>query len=256
MSNMKFLHAIGGIDDEFIERASQKNTVKRRAIPLWLKWAAPVAACLVIAMMVAIPLLNNGDDFDLVLSSGVSVRHIDNPPSIQSSASLAHLTEEELFAEYYHEYEIVVFGGIVKEVKNIVIDFNGHEVYRAIAEIEISEVLRGNFSTEDVVTVLLPAPVNMEGFWVSDTSVSSHITTGTSGFFSPIKYDESSVIKMNDATLVLSEIAEYGLSDGERWAFLETTEGLLFARWAYENIAEATTMDEVRQYIINMINQE
>ena len=256
MSNMKILHAIGGIDDEFIERASQKNTVKRRAIPLWLKWAAPVAACLVVAVMVAIPILNNGDDFDLKLSSGVSVRHIDNPPSIQSSASLAHLTEEELFADYYHEYEIVVFGGIVKEVKNIVIDFNGREVYRAIAEIEVSEVLRGNIPNNGIITVLLPAPVNMEGLWVSDTSVSSKITPGISGFFTPIRYDATSVISMNDATLVLSEIAEYGLSDGERWAFLETTEGLLFARWAYESIADATTMDEVRQYIITMINQE
>ena len=172
------------------------------------------------------------------------------------SNSLVYLTEEELFAEYSHGYEIPIFGGIVKEVNNIVIDFNGHKDYRAIAVIEVNEVLRGSISVGAVVTVLLPAPVNMEGIWVSDTSVSSQMTSGTSGYFMPMRYDETSVIIMNEATLVLSEIAEYGLSDGERWAFLETAEGLVFSRWAYEGIANATTMDEVRQYIITMINQE
>ena len=256
MNNTIILRAIGGIDDEFVERASQKRIGKRGIIPIWLKWAAPVAACLVIAVMVAMPLLNKGSDFDLILSSSVSVRHIDNPPTIHVSTSLVHLTEEELFAEYFHGYEIPIFGGTIKEVNNIVIDYNGHEDYKAIAEIEVNEVLRGSIPTGAVVTVLLPAPVNMEGFWVSDTSVSSLILPGTSGYFMPIRYDATSIISMNEATLVLSEIAEYGLSDGERWAFLETAEGLVFSRWAYESIADATTMDEVRQYILNMINQE
>ena len=82
------------------------------------------------------------------------------------------------------------------------------------------------------------------------------MTPGTSGYFMPMRYDETSIISMNDATLFLSEIAEFGLSDGERWAFLEKAEGLLFSRWAYESIADATAMDEVRQYIITMINHE
>jgi len=256
VSDTKILRAIGGIDDEFVERASQKKIGKRGAFPIWLKWAAPVAACLVIAVMVAMPLLNKGSDFSLSMSSGVSVRHIDNPPIIHTSASLVYLTEEELFAAYSHGYEIVIFAGTVKEVNNIVIDFNGHEDYRAIAEIEVNEVLRGNIPTSGVVNVLLPAPVGKEDFWVTDTSVSSQITPGTSGYFMPMRYDETSIISMNDATLFLSEIAEFGLSDGERWAFLETAEGLVFSRWAYESIADATTMDEVRQYIITMINHE
>ena len=256
MSNIKILRAIGDIEDEFIERASQKKAGKRGASPLWLKWATPIAACLVIAAMVAMPLLNKGSDFDLNLSSSVSVRHIDNPPAIHTSESLVYLTEEELFAENSHGYEIVVFGGTVIEVNNIVIDFNGDKEYRAIAEIEVNEVLRGAIPINSVVTVLLPAPVNMDGYWVTDTSVSSQMTPGTSGYFMPMRYDETSIISMNDATLFLSEIAEFGLSDGERWAFLEREDGLVYSRWAYEIIADATTMDEVRQYIITMITQE
>ena len=147
MSNTKILRAIGGIDDEFVERASQKKKGKQGAFPIWIKWAAPVAACLVIAVMVAMPLLNNGDDFDLTLSSGVSVRHIDNPPALHISENLVFLTEEELFAEYFHGYEIPIFGGIVKEVNNIVMDFNGQEIYRAITKMDIAyEILPVNSS--------------------------------------------------------------------------------------------------------------
>ena len=255
MNNTKILRAIGGINDELIERAGQRKEVKRTSFTPQLKWAAPLAACLIIAVMVALPLLNNGADFDLSLSSGVSVRHINNPPIIHSAASLVYLTEEEMFAEYFHGYEIVIFGGTVKEVNNIVMDFNGHEMYRAIAKIEVSEALRGAVQIGDIVSVLLPAPVSMEDFWVSDTSVSSQITPGTRGFFTPIRYDETSIIRMNEATLFLSEIAVFGLPDGERWAFIETPDGLVFARSAYESIADATSLDDVRQYINDMIEK-
>jgi len=63
-------------------------------------------------------------------SSSVSIRHIDNPPAIRTCESLVYLTEE-LFAENSYGYEIVVFGGTVREVNNIVIDFNvrGEAVY-------------------------------------------------------------------------------------------------------------------------------
>ena len=121
----------------------------------------------------------------------------------------------------------------------------------AIAEIEVTETLRGNISAGEVTAILLPAPVNMN-IWVSDTEISSQITKGATGIFMPIRYDGTSIISMNDATLFLSEITEYGMLDGERYAFLETSDGLAFARWAYESIADATTIDEVRQYIIEM----
>ena len=43
--------------------------------------------------------------------------------------------------------------------------------------------------------------------------------------------------------------------DGERYAFLETDSGLVFGRWAYESIADATTLDEVEEYIENMLER-
>lgn len=57
MKNIKILRALGGVDNDLIERASQKNTIKRILFLPWLKWAAPAAACLVIAVAIAAPKL-------------------------------------------------------------------------------------------------------------------------------------------------------------------------------------------------------
>ena len=257
MKNLKILRAIGGIDDDLVERAGQKSIKKRVSFAPWLKWAIPAAACFALAVIAAPFLFNNipGDgDFNLTLSSGnVSVRYANNLPNLPSvSNSLACLTEDELF----HKHDTDIFGGIIREIRNIEIDFNGHSVYRALVKIEVTDVIRGNTKPGDVVSVLLPAPIRIKGLWVSDTEVISQMTTGMNGIFMPLRYTETSKIEMNGATLFLSEVAEYGLSDGERYAFLETSNGLVFARWAYESIADAATLEEVRQYIKTMIRQD
>jgi len=82
------------------------------------------------------------------------------------------------------------------------------------------------------------------------------MTVGTRGIFMPAKYNENSTWWMNNRTLYLEEIAEYGLLDGERWAFLETERGLIFSREMYPGISEATTMDAVRLYVNLMLKQE
>lgn len=54
MKNTKILRAIGGVDDELIERAAPKDrTAHRRKAP-WLKWAIPAAACFII-VVIALP---------------------------------------------------------------------------------------------------------------------------------------------------------------------------------------------------------
>ena len=49
------------------------------------------------------------------------------------------------------------------------------------------------------------------------------------------------------------EIADYGFADGERFAFFETENGLIFASDAYNSIADATTLDEIEDYIESML---
>jgi len=261
MNNTKILRAIGGIDDELIERAVPKSKTVTMKKMIWLRWAIPVAACFTIALIVMIPfIINNGVDdtgFDLSRSSGVKVNYIDNPPNIYSSASLVYLTEEELFAPKWMEVEIVAFAGEVTRVDNIVVSMgksNTHTFYKAIAHIKVNEVFRGEISTGSTVTVLLPGPVGNPDIHVSDTGISSLMTVGTTGIFMPFAYNEESFMSTDGDSLCLLDLADYGLGDGVRWVFLQKGDEVVFARLdAYESISEATTMDEIRQYVISML---
>ena len=214
------------------------------------KRLATIAACLVFAIAVAIPFLNKGSgDFDLKLSNGVKVKYVDKAPTIQNEYSLVGLSEDELFASNFNSYEIIAFEGTVKEVRNIVCDYNGRKDYRAIATIEVSDVLRGSLEVGKTVTILLPAPVGTD-FKVEDTSVSSQITEGTTGIFTPIKYDETAIREENGKTLALLDLAEYGLPDGVRWMFIETAEGLVYDRNAYPSFDKAKDLKDVKEIVI------
>jgi len=231
-------------------------TMNKKRTLNW-KWLAPVVACLVIAVVIAIPLLSGGGDFNLKQSKGVKVSYTDNPPDIRSEMELVYLTEEELFAPEWHGLEIAAFEGEVVKVDNIVLSFGNewyHKNYRAIVTIEVSKVYRGDMEAGTTVAVLLPAPVLITGDEVraEDSSVSSQMTVGTTGIFMPARYNDDSTWEENDRTLYLKEIAEYGFLDGERWAFLETSKGVVFT-YAYESISGAKTMDEIRQYVIAML---
>jgi len=237
---------------------TKKRSLLTRVQPQNRKWLA-AAACLVLAVAVAfavaIPLVNSGNYYDLRSSRGVKVYQIKNPPSVKAQASLVYFTEEELFANRVIGFELVAFEGTVVQVENIVIDFGGGlKDYRAIATIKVREVFRGDIEAGSTIRVLLPAPVNKPGYWVEDSDTCSQMTVGTTGIFMPLKYDETAYRKENGNTLILTDLAEYGLGDGERWAFLDTPNGLVFDRYAYEGAANMTTLDEIRQYVIYMLS--
>lgn len=237
------------------ENRSAKNR-RERALRMnrnvnW-KVLAPVAACLVLALAIAIPLFSGGGkDFDLKRSSGVIVSYVNAPRRpVSLKSDLMALTEEELFADRIWDYEVAAFEGTIVEARNIACDYNGVKDYRAIASIEVQEVLRGSLTAGTTVTVLLPRPVDVEGLWIEDTGISSQMTAGTRGIFMPIKYDETSIRKENDSELALLDLAEYGLLDGERWAFLETAAGLTYNTWAYPSLAGAKNLEEVKEIIL------
>ncbi len=225
------------------ERASRMNRIIN-----W-KVLAPVAVCLMLAL--AIPLFSGGESFGLERSQGVKVDYVYRlRPPTTPKGDLMVLTEEELFAGTFQGYELVAFEGTIKRVRNIVCDYSGTKDYRAIASIEVQEVLRGKMTAGTTVTVLLPGPVDEEGLWIEDTGISSQMTAGTRGIFMPIKYDETSIHEENDSKLALLDLAEYGLLDGERWAFLETAAGLTYCTWAYPSLAGTKNLEEVKAIIL------
>lgn len=72
----------------------------------------------------------------------------------------------------------------------------------------------------------------------------------------PKAYQAQDATTLNGATLYLQELAEYGLPDGERYAFLETEQGLIYARWAYEGLEGAQTLEDVTAYLAQRLTQQ
>jgi len=222
--------------------AAVQNFGKKRSA---YRYAA-AAAFAVLAVTVAVGLQNQG----------VKVNYIDSPPNVSIEHDLVFLTEEELFAPYWRGLEVVAFEGEIVKTDNIVIDFgSNNKTYRAIAHILVNDVYRGDVEVGATVTVLLPGPVGVSGMWVEDTDASSLMTAGTRGIFMPACYDENSYWEESGETLYLTDLAEYGMLDGARWAFIETADGAAFARWAYEGAAGAESFGEIRDYVKEMLEK-
>lgn len=220
------------------------------------KRLVPIAACLALAVAIIIPFINNGSgDFDLPLSDkGIKVSYVNKVPNINTSTSLVYLTEDELLADVYEGHPVAIFSGTIIEVKNIRLDFgDGSDNYRAIAKIEVGNLLRGDMKPKETISVLLPAPVGITGVQTSDTNISSQMTVGVTGIFTPMKYDETSVRKQSGKEIHLLDLAGYGFPDGERWAFLETANGLQYNREAYPSLVGAENLNDVKEFIHSKI---
>lgn len=251
MNVKKFSEAMGDVDDRYIvEAVSYKRKVAKSRIIRRAVIAASIAAVFLIGVSIinmqrnTIPLSDR--------SHNVAVRYTSNPfIFFRHSGSLIGLTEEELFTKF----DTVIFKGTIKEIKNIVVGFNGEKEYRAIVQIEVGKVYRGTCSEGDTVSVMLPCPIS-GWIHVTDTSTVSEMKAGVTGIFMPMVLDDESALWMeNGASLDKRDLADYDFVDGERYAFLETDSGLVFSRWAYASIADATTLDEVEEYIEKMLER-
>lgn len=249
MKDEKLLEAIGKIDDNLVYHAVNDTRQKKRNSQF--KRGA-IAACLALVLIAGVISVNQrGNQIPLSdNATNVTAYYTDSPFIFSnSSESLIPLTEEELFTTF----DIAIFEGTVSEIRNIVVNFDGDKAYRAIAKIKVEKVYRGPCSEGDTLSVMLPCPL-LKGFWVTDTNTVSAMEVGTTGIFMPMIYnDENSFWEQNGAKIDKRDLADYGFADGERYAFLETADGLVFSRDAYSSIANATTLDEIEKYIETML---
>lgn len=249
MKNKKLLDLIGDIDDQHIIEAEpltdRAPKLKKHIIPIA---TVPIIAMLAIVLIIMMPFFKNDKEFKLEQSRGISVREINDPPNISTVADIEWLSEEELFSKNHHGFTMVAFEGTVDQIKNIVIDFGETKDYYAIASIKVTDGLSGEIIGGELVDVLLPNPINTN-VSVSETTYSSQIRLGQKGIFMPIEYNERSIYEIGNRRLVLQELATYGLMDGERWIFLQTTDGLVYNEEAYPSLAPAQNLAEVKEII-------
>lgn len=243
MRTEKFFEILGQMDDAYVKSARQGRKSGKR-------WAA-VAACLAVLAAIGIWMLHDRQNM-LPLSDGsqgVTVKYTSKVPAVTAIHSLIDLTEEELFTYF----DTAIFRGTVMSIDNIVLSFQGEKSYRAIAEIQVEQVYRGDCQAGDTLHVLLPCPI-ADGVWVEDSDTIAAMRVGMTGIFMPIVYQDTDYWKQNGATLLLKDIADYGFADGARYAFLETADGLVFSRSAYESIAGAQTLEQVAEYVVRMLD--
>ena len=253
MSKDNVIDSLGRIDEDMILGVEELRRKRKRSG--WVRWAAMAAClCLVIAAAVLIPNGNNTQvdpqPGQIVLSERTTATvtyGCDNWGPVKED--LVGLTEEEMFG---HE-KMYVFRGGVSGLTNVTIDFNGNTMPRCIATIVIDEVYKGDLEPGEQITMLIPCPIDEYNIWVEDTSVNSQLESGMEGIFMPWIYDEDSYIEMNGAVLMLRDLAACGLADGMRWAFLDTDQGLVFERWAYPGAGDATDLDDIEVYVIEML---
>jgi hypothetical protein len=72
---------------------------------------------------------------------------------------------------------------------------------------------------------------------------------GDKGIFMPIKHNADYYWSDGNHTILFSQIAEYGLIDTQHFMFLQTTEGLIFAKDTFPAIKSATSLEEIESYI-------
>ena len=247
MTEKNFLNLLGQVDDSLIQ--SDENMGKKKKPRYWVKWASMAAAAFLLTVgifaggMTRIPLGDN--------SSDVTVRYaLGNIRPAMEENSLIYLTEEELFTHWY----TAVFEGTVEKINNIVMNFNGHAMNRALAEIKVERVYRGDVAVGDTAVILLPCSVG-KGVWVEDTDTVAGMREGDRGIFMPIVYEGDSFIESNGATLYLKELAPYGLADGVRYVFLDRETAPVYHKSAYPSLSGISSFDEIRNFVAEMVEK-
>lgn len=254
MRGNEFLDKMELIDPAYVEAADAKPKSKKKA---WPKWDAMAAClCLVVGAITMIPRFNDNQVDpqlgEIVLSNKTTAKvsyGYDDGEATSMKDLLEYLTEEEMFARE----NMYVFRGKVSGLTNVTIDFNGEKEVRCIATIVIDEVYQGNLAVGEQITMLIPCAIDPIGSAVEDTGVIAQLESGMEGIFMPWVYDENSYIEMNGAVLMKRDLAACGLADGMRWAFLSTDKGVIFERNAYPGAKDATNLDDIEAYVIEML---
>ncbi|NLD50265.1 MAG: hypothetical protein GX660_24265, partial [Clostridiaceae bacterium] len=196
MKSERLLNMLGQVNDEYIEEAApSKQTVKNR---VWIKGCA-IAACVILVLTIGVSLIDRQRKGISISDASKKatfkfVEGVSDNTSLTKSSLVWH-SEEELLGcseeELFSKWKPVIIKGTVSRISNIEINFNGDKEYRAIAEIEVGKVYRGNIQLGDLLSVLLPCPIDT-AIKVEDTGIISQIQVGSTGIFMPMEYNESS----------------------------------------------------------------
>ena len=188
-----------------------------------------------------------------VYSANVEIGELDGSAghgktASDASACLVWLDPEEVFS-----MDTVIFRGVVRNLRYYTVTAGGTELSYTVASVEVTSSLRGDLAKGDICGVLYLGALGR-----LSTSIAGDLEDleiGSEAIFMPFWATEETGWRDGEAYFCYADLAEFYLSEGIRFLFLDTGDGLSFARDVYTDIADAKTLDEVEDYIRDMLTE-
>ncbi|MCI9461149.1 MAG: hypothetical protein HFF93_04870 [Oscillibacter sp.] len=238
MTREELFRAVGEVREDQIEAA---EIVKKQIHP-WRRFGALAACLALVVTAAAAPELREADHW-----KWTAIVKSFNP----MSSCLAWLSPEEIFAQ-----DTVIFRGTVRELHYFMVepDAGPMERYYTRALVEVTDSIRGGLKAGETYSLLW---LGARGYM--STSISGaleDLDVGSDAVFMPIRTGQDTGWREGDLYFCYADLAEFYLSEGTRYVFADTAEGLVFDRSTYEEIAGAETLDEIAAYIREQIGEE
>lgn len=259
--------ALDEVRDEYIDEAVNYEAKKKRN---WKYWATPVAACLVLVIALGIGVRFMPGESDKEYAAAGSAAEVmdggkegatdlnnvignesstpaDSAPEagaedptenvgaaqqegVSSGSSLMWYDPEEIFAQ-----DIVIFRGTVEsivQVEGTPLESETGSVSYTQLTVTVTECLKGDLEAGEACVIKLPVKIDYQNYYSDYYGDLTRLSEGSEAIFMP-------------------RVGEpYYFSEGRRYLFLETMEGVSYAEEVYEIPSEgAVTLDDVEAYI-------
>ena len=184
-------------------------------------------------------------------STGVEIGELAGPGDgemmMSSSACLAWLEPEEIF-----EQDTVIFRGTVRDLQYYQVEIDGTpmKLYFTRAIVEVTDSIQGGLAKGETYALLY---VGAKGYM--STSISGpleDLDVGSDAIFMPSRTDQDTGWKEGNGYFCSADLADFYLSEGMRYVFADTGEGLNYERNLYPPLE---TLDEAAAYIREMTGE-
>lgn len=216
---------------------------------LFIKALAVVLVSVITLSLAACSDGSGNDDFNLTDSKGVKVSYVDTFPA--DTAFPMQMDESDVFEKYAD----LIFSGAVTKIENISIDYGKKDNrYFSIVTVKATEILKGDKSANDSITLLIPASINTDSSWMNTEMPARALRENSEAIFITYKYGENDKGVSNNNTFYYKDICEYGLFDGGSFVFADNGGTLAYHTGTYPTITETCTLAQVAEYLKGMIN--
>ena len=209
-----------------------------------------VIIAVIIGAMIYFYSNGNNNTIELKKSDGgIEVSYVDGNYKNESKSNLAEIKQDKI----WNDDKYCIVEGTVEKANNIEIRIDDKKMYNAIIEIKVESDIKGKIKEGSTISVLSGCATMKEEIYQEDSYINSQIEEGDRGIFIIHKYGIEDTLELNQKILYLSELADYGFEDAERFAFIEKNGNILFSSNFYRDLKDNAKLDEVKSYIEDKI---